>query len=87
MLRWRLIIEEYGTDIEYIKNEKNIVTDGLSRIPLNKNQETAQKSTYQQKIVSQINDTEEIPEGIFPITLELINKYQWKHPILLDKYK
>ena len=63
VLRWRLIIEEYGTDIEYIKNEKNIVTDGLSRIPLNKNQETAQKSTYQQKIVSQINDTEEIPEG------------------------
>ena len=45
LLRWRLIIKEYGTDIEYIKGEKNIVTDGLSRIPINGNQDTTQKST------------------------------------------
>ena len=52
VLRWRLIIEEYGTYIEYIKGEKNIVTDGLSRIHLNGNQETTHKSSYQQEIVS-----------------------------------
>ena len=27
VLRWRLIIEEYGPDIEYVKGEKNIVVD------------------------------------------------------------
>ena len=48
----RLILEEYDTDIEYIKSENNIVTDKLSRIPLNGNQETTQNSTYQQEIVS-----------------------------------
>ena len=40
VLRWRLILEEYGPYIEYIKGEKNIVADALSRIPLNGNQET-----------------------------------------------
>ena len=49
-----------------------IVSERLSRIPLNGNQETTQKSTYQQEIVSEINDTEEIPEGTFPINLKLI---------------
>ena len=29
ILRWRLILEEYGSDIEYIKGEKNIVADSL----------------------------------------------------------
>ena len=40
VLRWILIIEEYGPDIEYIKGEKNIVADWISRILLNGNQET-----------------------------------------------
>ena len=48
VLIWRLILQEYGPDIEYIKGEKNIVAERLSRIPLNGNQETTQKSTYQQ---------------------------------------
>ena len=31
VLRWRLILEEYGPYIEYIKVEKNIAADALSR--------------------------------------------------------
>ena len=55
VLRWRLILEEYGPDIEYIKGGKNIVSDTLSRITFNWNKETTQKSTDQQEIVSEIN--------------------------------
>ena len=40
VLRWWLILEEYGPDIEYIKGENNIVTDRLSIIPLNGNKVT-----------------------------------------------
>ena len=29
VLKWRLILEEFGPDIEYIKGEKNIFADGL----------------------------------------------------------
>ena len=36
--------------------------------------------------MSEINDTEEFPEDILPITLELIDQYQRTEPILLDKY-
>ena len=56
MLRWRLILEEYGPNIEYIKGDKNIVANGLSIIYLNRNEETTQKYTYQQEIVPEINN-------------------------------
>ena len=47
ILIWGLLLEEYGPDIEYIKREKNIVSDALSRLPLTGNEETTQNSTYQ----------------------------------------
>ena len=46
VLRWILILEEYGSNIEYIKCERNIVAEALSRLPLNSNQKTTQESTY-----------------------------------------
>ena len=33
-MRWRLFIEEYSPDLRYIKGEKNIVADALSRMPV-----------------------------------------------------
>ena len=55
-----------------------MIADTLSRLPLNGNQYTRQKSTYKKEIMSEINDTEEILEGNFPINLNLIQKYQAK---------
>ena len=37
--------------------------------------------------MSEINDTEEIPEGTFPINLKSIAKYQRVEPSLMAKYK
>ena len=37
--------------------------------------------------MSEINDTKEIPEGIFPINLKLIQKHQREEPSITDKYK
>ena len=51
LLIWRLLLEKYGPDVEYIKGEKNIVVYWLSRLPLNGNQDNTQKYTYQQEIV------------------------------------
>ena len=51
LLRWGLILEEYGLEIDYTKGEKNMVSDALSILPLNGNQETTHNSTYQQEIV------------------------------------
>ena len=34
VMRWRLILEEYGPELKYIKGEDNIVADALSRLDL-----------------------------------------------------
>ena len=59
MLIWRLILEEYGPDIEYIQGDKNIVAYALPRFPINWNQNNIQESKYKKEIVSETNDTEE----------------------------
>jgi len=33
-MRWRLILEEYGPELRYIKRENNVVTDALSRLEM-----------------------------------------------------
>ena len=33
-MRWRLILEEYGPDLQYIQGEKNVVADALSRLQM-----------------------------------------------------
>ena len=86
VLIWRLILEEYGLDIEYIKGEKNIVADALLISPLNGNQDTTKEYTYNKETLSEINDTEEFPEYIFPISLKIITHYQRKYPCLKAKY-
>ena len=37
--------------------------------------------------MSETNDTEELPDGLFPINLKLIQKYQRLEPSILAKYK
>ena len=34
-----------------------------------------------------INDTKQLPEGIFTINFKIIDQYKWKDPILKDEYK
>src|SRR5687768_15749206 len=37
VMRWRLYIEEYSPDLQYIKRENNVVTDALSRLEMEQN--------------------------------------------------
>ena len=37
VLRQRLIIEEFGADLEHIKGVNNVATDTLSRLPMHNN--------------------------------------------------
>ena len=48
VLTWRLILEEYISDIEYIRGEKHIVSDAQSRFPFNGNQGSIKEPTYKQ---------------------------------------
>ena len=83
----RLVIEEYGLEIEYIQDKNNIVTDSLSKLTNNGNQKTTQEYNYIMETMSLINDTKGISEGTFPIKFQIIDQYQRKEPILKDKFK
>ena len=39
VMRWRLILEEFGTELKYIKGENNILGNALSCLELSENQE------------------------------------------------
>ena len=43
VIRWRLIIEEYGPNLKYIEGPKNIVADALSRLGLKDNPDFTNK--------------------------------------------
>ena len=46
-MRWKLIIEEYGPNIQYIEGPKNIVADALSRLELEVNKPKFKDQTEQ----------------------------------------
>ena len=46
VLRWRLVTEDYGPEIEYIQGKKIIVADSPSRFSNFGNQRTAQESSF-----------------------------------------
>ena len=38
VMRWRLVLEEFGPELKYIKGENNDVADALSRLEMGDNQ-------------------------------------------------
>ena len=42
VMRWRLILEEYGPELIYIQGKKNVVADALSRLDLDQNEPKVQ---------------------------------------------
>ena len=79
VMRWRLIIEEYGPTLKYIEGESNVVADALTRLPMSNSPE--EQSTNQlQARVSQVSNKEflnskEIVEQC-PLDIELIHTLQ-----------
>ena len=85
VLWWRLILEEYSPELEYIPGKKNIVADSLSLLPNNVNQKTTHESTYTMEPMSELKDINELPCGTFPLSFKLIHRYQWEDPFLSEK--
>ena len=79
VMRWRLILEEFGPDILHIKGEDNIVADAISRLPT-ANEDQNESRTEIQGLSSEMlakmeylifEDNEE-----FPLHLPLVQKVQ-----------
>ena len=39
VMSWRLILEEFGPELKYIKGENNVVSDALFRLEMSDNQD------------------------------------------------
>ena len=72
VMRWRLILEEYGPQLEYIKGEKNVLADALSRLDIKK--DTIE--TLEQMAQTIGLNNEDLPSNAFPLKYKLIEKAQ-----------
>jgi hypothetical protein len=81
VMRWRLVLEEFGPDLQYIKGERNVVTDALSRLEIDDEQEIFNISEcfgY---------DDDDLPPSSFPLRHKDIAKAQLDNSALLLKLR
>jgi hypothetical protein len=81
VMRWRLVLEEFGPDLQHIKGERNVVADALSRLEIDDEQEIFNISEcfgY---------DDDDLPPSSFPLRHEDIAKAQLDNPALLLKLR
>ena len=69
-MRWRLILEEFGPELKYIKGENNVVADALSRLEMSDNQDIINISD-----IYGYNDAN-LPDSAYPICYHDISKAQ-----------
>ena len=67
---WRLILEEFGPELKYIKGENNVIADALSRLKMSDNQEIINISE-----LYGYNDAD-LPYSAYPIRYHNIAKAQ-----------
>jgi putative transposase len=89
-MRWRLLIEEFGPRIEYIKGPKNIVADALSRLdlmtsaPTNSRVETSEPKSTELLLAECYGlEKDDLPSTAFPVSYPLIQREQEKDETLL----
>ena len=70
VMRWRLILEEFGPEMKYIKGENNVVADALSRLEKSPNQEILNISELYGY------DDKDMPDSAYPVRYIDIAKAQ-----------
>ena len=78
VMRWRLILEEYGPELVYVRGETNVVADALSR--LGKDEKPFTEANF-----AEYFGGDELPESVFPLTYKYIMRHQRKDTALLQK--
>ena len=79
-MRWRLVLEEFGPELRYIKGEKNVVADSLSRLPIDKG-----LTVKEQEEVYSLFETEE-PKN-FPLPYGRLQSAQQRDAYIQKKLK
>ena len=73
-----IILQWLIPDIEYITGDKTMAKYAISWLANNRNQQSTHKCNWSMENMSELYDTDELPESKFPITFDLTVQYQWK---------
>ena len=81
VLRWRMVLEEYGPELVYIKGPDNVVADALSRLDLLLEPPEAESNRTVDSKDSALNNylninREELPGDAYPLRTSLISTEQ-----------
>ena len=80
VMRWRLLIEEFGPQLTYIKGAHNVVADALSR--LNLTEDEFSPDAFLADLLAA--DDEDLPES-YPLSYKEIYLRQQEDEVLLEK--
>ena len=69
-MRWRLILEEFGPELKYIKVENNVAADAISCLEMSDNKEILNISEFYGC------DDADLPDSAYPIRYHGISKAQ-----------
>ena len=77
VMRWRLILEEYGPELIYIQGKKNVVADALSRLDLDTDEPKVQPTM--QSLAEHFElDSKDLPREVHPTNYKTIMRYEQK---------
>ena len=101
IVRWRLMLEEFGPKFVHVKGESNVVADTLSRHPNTDPEDTTEelgpKLAYCMAILPRddamqeefsfagLVTKEDIEDEVFPLSPKVLDRYQRKDKALLKK--
>ena len=86
MIRWQMMLEEFGPKFKHIQGKRNVVADALSRLPLEYKEEDLQETERELPELSYVNQ-KDIQEETFPMLPSLIAKEQIKDKQLQQTVK
>ena len=78
VMRWRLYIEEYAPEIEYIPGTKNVVADALSRLEIQ--HEPMPEAHFNEELLSFLYGLEEedLTKDVYPLSYKILGQFQSK---------
>jgi hypothetical protein len=87
VMRWRLVLEEYGPEFIYIKGKHNIVADALSRLEIAQPEHNEHLTLLENLADCYGLDSKELDIEFFPIKFKTIQREQQKDKSLLKLLK
>ena len=84
VLRWRLLLEEFGPELHYIKGERNVVADALSRQDLHP---TPPTNSLQELFGLSQDESFTLPPHAYPLRFQTIDRAQRQDSALLSLIK